>query len=139
MSRRASLTLLLLTVVSIVGCGSRGQKSGRPDIDETPEEELRGAAVRANIYEFRAKVKKRGISAVKADLPELIEGLEGYEKLKVGKNYKDTMKQVVEKLKALQTELTGSPTKESVTKTADELGTLADKLPGKADTNPSVE
>ena len=121
-----------------VGCGS-GQKSGRPDIDAIPEEELRGAATKTSLYEFRAKVKKRGVSAAKADLPDLLESLQSYEKLKVGKAYKDTMKQIVEKLQALQGELGGSATKESVTKAADEIGALADKLPGTANQNPNVE
>src|SRR5882724_7942684 len=122
-----------------LGCGGSGQKSGRPDIDAIPEIELRGAATKAQIYEFRAKVKKRGVSAAKADLPDLLESLQSYEKLKVGKAYKDTMKQIVEKLQALQGELGGSATKESVTKAADEIGALADKLPGTANQNPNVE
>ena len=52
MSRCASqsIALFLLTVVSTVGCGSRGQKSGRPDIDAIPEIELRGAATKAALY-----------------------------------------------------------------------------------------
>ena len=128
----------LLFALLALGCGS-GQKSGRPDIDAIPEVEIRGAATKAQIYEFRAKVKKRGVSAAKADLPDLIEGLEGYEKLKVSKDYKDTMKQIVDKLRALQSELGSSATKESVTKAVDEIGALADKLPGQAIQNPSVE
>jgi len=129
---------LFLLALLVVGCGS-GQKSGRPDIDAIPEEELRGAAAKASLYEFSAKVKKRGVSAAKADLPDLLEGLQGYEKLKVGKAYKDTVKQIVESSQALQVELGSSATKESVTKAADEIGVLADKLPGTANANPSVE
>jgi hypothetical protein len=129
---------LFLTSLLAVGCGS-GQKSGRPDIDAIPEEELRGAAVKQSLYEFRAKVRKRGVSAAKADLPDLLESLQGYEKLKVSPAYKDTMKQIVDKVQAMQGDLGGSATKESVTKTADEIGALADKLPGQAHQNPSVE
>ena len=128
---------LLLISTALVGCSSR-QRSGRPDIDATPEIELRGSADKAQIYEFRAKVKKHGVAAAKANLPDLLASLENYEKLKLGE-HKETYKQIVEKLKALQSELAGSPTKESVNKAVDELGALADKLPGQANQNPAVE
>lgn len=130
---------LLLAAMVVCGCGSGGQRSGRPDIDAIPEEELRGAATKAEIYEFRAKVRKRGVAAAKQDLPDLLEGLSAYERLKVGKDYKDTMKQIVDKLTALKSELGGSPTKDAVVKAVDEVGTLAGKLPGKANENPVVE
>jgi hypothetical protein len=74
-----SFAIRLFLVMLAAGCGS-GQKSGRPDIDAIPEEELRGAAVKNSLYEFRAKVKKRGVSVAKAELPDLLEGLESYEK-----------------------------------------------------------
>src|SRR4051812_3853846 len=70
-----------LTVAFLIGCSS-GQKSGRPDIDAIPEVELRGAADKALLYEFRAKVKKRGVPAAKQDLPDLLAGFEPYEKFK---------------------------------------------------------
>jgi hypothetical protein len=120
------------------GCGSRRQASGRPDIDAIPEIELRGSADKAMLYEFRAKVRKRGVAAAKADLPDLLSSFENYEKLKLGE-HKETYKQIHEKLKALEGLLAGSPTKEAVTKAVDEIGTLADKLPGKANESPSVE
>ena len=129
----------IVIALSVVGCGSGRQPSGRPDIDAIPEEELRGSGAKADLYQFRARVKKRGVAAAKQDLPDLLETLSSYERLKVGKEYKDTMKQIVDRLTALQTELNGSPTKESVVKAAEEVGTLADKLPGKADPNPQVE
>jgi len=65
------------------------------------------------------------VAAAKQDLPDLLAGLEHYEKFKLGQ-HKETYKQIVEKLKALQADLAGSPTKESVTKAADEIGALAD-------------
>jgi hypothetical protein len=132
------LWIPLLGAALLTGCGGGGQKSGRPDIDATPEIELRGSADKAQIYEFRAKVKKRGVAAAKQDLPDLLASLENYEKLKLGQ-HKETYKQIVEKLKAMQADLAGSPTKESVTKLADEIGALADKLPGTANANPTVE
>src|SRR5947207_7884312 len=133
--RAGELIGISLTLILAIGCGSGGQKSGRPDIDAVPEIERRGAGTKAQIYEFRAKVKKHGVSAAKAELPDLLASLEQYEKLKVTKEYKDTMKQIVDKLRALQSDLAGSPTKESVTKSVDEIGALADKLPGQANPN----
>lgn len=135
MQRLAASLLSLCALVSL-GCSS-GQTSGRPDIDAIPEVELRGAATKASLYEFRAKVRKRGINAAKQDLPDLIESLEGYEKLKLGE-HQETYKQIVEKLKAFQGTL-ATATKDSAVKAADEIGALADKLPGKADPNPQVE
>src|SRR5262245_28630577 len=129
----------LIIALAASGCGSGRQPSGRPDIDAIPEEELRGAATKAEIYVFRAKVRKRGVAAAKSDLPDLLESLSAYERLKVGKDYKDTMKQIVEKMTALQGQLGSSPAKEAVVKAVDEIGTLAAKLPGKADENPQVE
>ena len=134
---RVGLLVSMLATVLFTACSS-GQKSGRPDIDAIPEVELRGAADKKDLYEFRAKVKKRGVAAAKQDLPDLLAGLEHYEKFKLGA-HKETYKQIVEKLKALQSDLAGSPTKESVGKAADEIGALADKLPGKANSNPTVE
>jgi len=125
-------------LAAIEGCGPGRQPSGRPDIDAIPEIELRGSATKASIYEFRAKVKRRGLGAAKAELPTLIESLEGYEKLKLGE-HTATYQQIFEKLKALQGTLAGSPSKDAVTKAADEIAALADKLPGKADPNPQVE
>lgn len=119
------------------GCSS-GQKSGRPDIDAIPKEELYGASTKALLYEFRAKVRKRGIAIAKQDLPDIIDGLKNYEKRPVGK-YKDVYKQIVEKLNALQTLIAGTPTKAQLDAAVDEIGKLADGLPGKADPNPQVE
>jgi hypothetical protein len=127
----------LLITLCVFGCSS-GQPSGRPDLDAIPREELHGASTKAILYEFRAKVRKRGVNAAKQELPQLLEGLENYEQQPVGQ-HKDTYKQIVEKIKALQTTLAGSPSKDAVVKAADEIGTLADKLPGKADPNPQVD
>src|SRR3954465_4678849 len=82
----AILTLLVMSSISAPGCGSRGQPSGRPDIDAVPEIERRGAATKADIYEFRAKVRKRGVAAAKQELPDLLASLEGYERLKLGEH-----------------------------------------------------
>jgi hypothetical protein len=119
-----------------LGCSSK-QSSGRPDIDAIPKEELYGASTKAALYELRAKVRKRGAAAVKQDLADLLEGLATYEKQPVGA-HKDTYKEIVEKLTALHGKL-GSASKADAIKAAEEIGTLADKLPGKADPNPQVE
>jgi hypothetical protein len=135
--RIASLLLLAILLSTLpAGCGSGGQKSGRPDIDAMPKEDLIGAGIKAPLYEVRARAKKRGPAAVKQELTDLIEILEATEKRKdVGQPFKDTCKQIVEKLKSLQ----GAANKEAGNKTADEIGALADKLPGKADQNPTVD
>jgi hypothetical protein len=127
----------LLLAASGPGCGS-GQSSGRPDLDAIPEIERRGEAVKADLYAFRAKVKKRGVNAAKQDLPDLIPSFENYEKLKLGE-HKETYKQILEKLKALEATLAGSPSKDAVVKAVDEIVAIAEKLPGKADPNPVVE
>ena len=131
------LAISLFLALLASGCGS-GQKSGRPDIDAIPEIELRGQATKADLYEFRAKVRKRGVAAAKEDLPDLVATLEAYEKLPLGE-HKETYKQIVEKMKALESTLGGSPTKEAVLKAVDEIVTIAEKLPGEADKNPVVE
>ena len=100
--------------------------------------ERRGAATKADIYVFRANVRRRGISAAKQELPDLLSSVEGYEKLKLGE-HKETYKQIVEKLKALEGLLAGSPSKDAVVKAVDEIGTIAAKLPGTANENPVVE
>jgi hypothetical protein len=127
---------LALAALVVLGC-SKGQPSGRPDIDAIPEAELRGAAIKASVYEFQAKVRKRGVAAVKQELPEMIEVLTAYERLKLGE-HQETYKQINEKLKALQASA-ASATKDAAVKAADEIGALADKLPGKAEKNPQVE
>ena len=120
------------------GCGGSGRNSGRPDLDAIPEIERRGEATKADLYVFRAKVKKRGINAVKQELPDMIATFEAYQKLKLGE-HNETYKQILEKLQALEGTLAGSPSKDAVVKAVDEIVTIAEKLPGKADPNPVVE
>lgn len=125
----------LLITALLIGCGS-GQKSGRPDIDAIPEIELRGAATKNALYEFRAKVRKRGANAAKQDLPDLMENIQAHEKLKLGQ-HSATYKELAEKLKAVQAELGGS--KDAILKKVDEAVAVAEKLPGQANDNPVVE
>src|SRR5262245_34723662 len=124
---------VLLAVLAIAlgagGCG--GKHTGRPDLDAIPDEELHGASTKGLLYEFRAKVKKRGVAAAKQDLPVLLESFQDYEKQPVGKHV-ETYRQIAEKLKALESSLAAAPSKDAVVKAADEIGALADKLPGKA-------
>src|SRR5690349_19693827 len=75
LGRRNCCFVGLLFTAVLLGCSSR-QKSGRPDIDAIPEIEHRGAATKSALYEFRAKVRKRGAAAVKQDLPDLIENVQ---------------------------------------------------------------
>jgi len=134
--RRNCCFIGLLVSAVLLGCSSR-QKSGRPDIDAIPEIEHRGAATKSALYEFRAKVRKRGAAAAKQDLPDLIENIQAHEKLKLGP-HNATYKELAEKLKAVQAEV-GSGNKDAILKKVDEAVAVAEKLPGKANDNPSVE
>jgi len=127
----------LLLGMALVGCGS-GRRSGRPDIDAIPEIELRGAATKNALYEFKAKVQKRGLNAAKQDLPDLLENIQAHEKLKLGA-HNATYKELAEKLAALQGELGSSPSKDALLKKIDEICAVAEKLPGTANKEPTVE
>ena len=138
MRRRGLLICAAIGVaLAASGCGS-GQQSGRPDLDAIPDEELHGSSTKGMLYEFRAKVRKRGVPAAKAELPTLLEAFADVEQQPVG-SHLETYREIATKLKALESTLAGAPTKQAVVKAADEIGLLADKLPGKADPNPVVE
>jgi hypothetical protein len=137
MSKSLLIAFVLVAALPLaVGCGST-QSSARPDIDAIPDEEHHGKLTKVLVYEFRAHVRKGGVEAAKRELPELLENFEGYENRKLG-DHAATYKEIVEKLKAMEASL-GSAARESVVKAADEVGTLADKLPGEANPNPEVE
>src|SRR5688572_16366818 len=104
-TRWIQLVTLVITLV-LCGCGSRGKSTGRPEIDDVPEIEHRGGAAKNLIYEFRAKVRKRGVAAAKADLPDLLASMEGYQRLKLGE-HNETFKQIYDKLKELEGMLAG--------------------------------
>lgn len=120
-----------------IGCGGDDPMDARPDIASQKKEDLYGASIKSLLYEFRAKVQKRGVVAAKQELPILLENFEGYEQQPLGE-HAATYKEIYDKLKALEGSL-GSASKDAVTKAAEEIGTLADKLPGKADPNPRVD
>ena len=126
---------ILVLALFAAGCS---EDVARPDIAAQPKEDLYGAAIKMQLYEFRAKVRKRGAAAAKQELPALLENLQGFEKQPLG-THKETYQQIMDKLKALQTAVAGSATKDSAITAANEIGTLADKLPGKANENPVVE
>jgi hypothetical protein len=128
---------VLLLTVAAAGCGS-DQPPARQDILDAPEDELHGASTKGMLYEFRAKVRKHGVQAARQEVPILLENFAGFENAPVG-DHLETYKQIDEKLKALETTLAGAPTDEQVKQAAEEIGTLADKLPGKAEENPEVE
>ena len=125
------------SLLGAAGCGS-ADNSARPDIAAIPDEEHFANDTMGQLYVFRAKVRKRGVEAAKQDLPDLLEGVATYEQRRITKG-KETYKEIVDKLKALQAKLASSPSMDDVVKAAEEIGTLADKLPGKANANPSVE
>jgi len=131
------LVAALLSILGVGGCGG-SDTSARPDIAAVPDEIHFANDTMAQLYVFRAKVRKRGLEAAKQELPDLLEGVATYEQRRLSKG-KETYKEIVDKLKALQAKLGASPSRDEVIKAADEIGALADKLPGKADPNPSVE
>lgn len=126
-----------LLALGAMGCGGDTPEA-RQDILNTPREELYGASTKSLLYEFRAKVRKHGVEGAKDALPELQENFQGYEQLPLGEHMQ-TWQQIDEKLKELESALGQSPSREQVTSSVEEIGTLADKLPGKADENPQVE
>jgi hypothetical protein len=130
------LVACLLILFGAAGCNS-SQSSGRPDIDAISDEEHFGKSSKALLYEFRAKVRKRGVEAARQELPQVLESFQGVERRKLPDSMA-TYKEIVEKLKALEGSL-GSASREVVVKAADEIGALADKLPGEANPNPEVE
>ena len=133
----ACCLLAAAMVIAAGGCGGSKSSSGRPEVEGVSDEEHFGSASKALLYEFRAKVRKRGVNAAKQELPQVLESFDGYERRKLGESA-GTYKEIVEKLTALQGTL-GSANRDALIKAADEIGTLADKLPGKANPNPEVE
>lgn len=129
--------LLALAALLSGGCSGSQPSSGRPEVEDVSAEEHFGAASKALLYEFRAKVRKLGVAGAKQDLPQVLEGFEGYEQRKLGE-HTATYKEIFDKLKALEGSL-ASANRDAVVKAADEIGVLADKLPGKANPNPEVE
>jgi hypothetical protein len=131
------LLVAAIVTVNFSGCGGDDPDAARPDIAAIPAEEHFGGAIKSVIYEFRAKVRKRGVPAAKAELPLLLENFDGYEQQALGE-HEAIYKEIVDKLKALESSL-GSASRDSVVKAVNEIGTLADKLPGKANENPVVD
>ena len=134
---RHSLCAVVATVFLIAGCTGTQQSSGRPEVEDVSAAEHFGAASKALLYEFRAKVKKRGAEAAKQELPQLLESFEGYEQRELGGDAA-TYKEIVDKLKAMEAPA-ASGDRNAVVKATEEIGTLADMLPGTADPNPEVE
>jgi len=128
---------VVLLLLGSSGCSSSGPPA-REDILAMPKDELYGASMKGLVYEFRAKFRKHGIPAAKEALPVLLENFDGFEKQDVG-SHLETYQQIVDKLQSLQTTLEGSPTREAVSEQVDDIGSLADQLPGEADPNPRVE
>jgi hypothetical protein len=134
-SRRTFLTGLLL--LPLAGCGS-STPSVREDIAKQSPEELYGASIKSLLFEFRAKVRKRGVAAAKKEAPLVLENLAGYEQQPVGQHL-ETLKKIEDTLKDLEKRAGGKMTKEEAVSSADMIGDLAAKLPGKANENPRVE
>jgi hypothetical protein len=137
---RSSLFLcyaLAATALLFAGCPGAQQSSGRPEVENVSAAEHFGAASKALLYEFRAKVRKRGAEAAKAELPQMLESFEGLEKRELGTDLA-TYQEILAKLKAMEGPA-ASGDRNAVVAAAEEIGTLADKLPGEANPNPEVE
>jgi len=134
---RFSRILTAALLISAAGCGGGQPSSGRPEVENVSAAEHFGAASKALLYEFRAKVRKRGAEAAKVALPEVLESFDGLEKRDLG-NDLASYREIVEKLKAMEAPA-ASGNRDAVVKAAEEIGTLADKLPGTANPNPEVE
>jgi len=128
--------LVAAIVAATIGCGA-SNSSGRSEVEGVADDVHFGSASKATLYEFRAKVKKRGAAAAKAELPQVLESFEGYEKRSLGE-HTATYKEIYDKLKAMESSL-GSANRDAAIKAAEEIGALADKLPGTADADPEVE
>lgn len=119
-----------------VGCGGGNEVlEARPEIAAAvaaPEETL-GSYVKSQIYEFRAKVRKRGAASVKTDLPILLENLGSVDER--SDSHAETYKEILAKLKAMS----DSANRDALVKAVNEIGALADKLPGSANENPIVD
>lgn len=128
---------LTLATLMMAGCSGTQQSSGRPEVEDVSAAEHFGASSKALLYEFRAKVRRHGAVAAKQELPQLLESFDGYEQRDLGSDAA-TYKEIVDKLKALEGSV-GSASRDAAIKAVDEIGALADKLPGKANPNPEVE
>jgi hypothetical protein len=138
MSKRAGTYSLLaagfLLTVGLCGCGGGGAPAtDREEVAKLTGEEGFGMNIKNVLYEFRARVRKRGITAVKQDLPIVLESFGGYESQPLG-DHAATYKEIFEKLKAMES----ISNRDAAVKAVEEIGTLADKLPGNANPNPVI-
>jgi hypothetical protein len=129
--------IVAVALLIAAGCTGGQQSSGRPEVENVSAAEHFGAASKALLYEFRAKVRKRGAEAAKAELPQMLESFEGLEKRELGTDLA-TYQEILAKLKAMEGPA-ASGDRNAVVAAAEEIGTLADKLPGEANPNPEVE
>jgi hypothetical protein len=134
---RALVGWIAIALTMLAGCNTGQQSSGRPEVEGVSDAEHFGNSMKQLLYEFRAKVRKRGAEAAKAELPQVLESFEGLEKRKLGDDMA-TYQQIVEKLKAMEGPA-ASGDRNAVVAAAEEIGTLADKLQGKANPEPEVE
>jgi hypothetical protein len=138
MNRRIGISFVLgsalLVALGICGCGGGGPAADREDIAKTSDVEHYGKMIKAQIYEFRAKVRKRGPAVIKSELPLLLETFQGNESQPLGE-HAPTYKEIADKLKAMES----ITSKDAAIKAVDQIGALADKLPGTANQNPVVD
>jgi len=127
----------LLLTVSLLALGSAGCGMGSGSADAKPD--LYGARIKREIYRFRAIAEQRPVSAAEAELSDVSERIEGYEKVHLREHY-ETYVQILEKIGALKQQFAGGkkPSADAVKQAANELSALADKLPGEADKNPPL-
>jgi hypothetical protein len=119
------------------GCGSGGPPA-REDVLAIPDEEHYSVSTKNMIYEFCAKVRKRGVKGAQQGLPEVLENMEGYDKQPLGK-HADVYRQIDNKLQEIKSLLDGTPNVQALRQAVEELDEITDQLPGKAVENPAVE
>ena len=136
-SRWTRLFIIAFSASLSLGCGSSGPPP-REDIAAIPPEEHFSKSTKTAIYEFCAKVRKRGVKGAQQALPEVLEPLDGYENRPLGK-HADVYKQIYDKLKSIESMVSGSTTDAAVKQAVEELDELTDQLPGEAVENPRVE
>jgi hypothetical protein len=128
------LAAAFVSTSGFCGCGGGAPATDRPEVASITGEEGFGTNIKNVLYEFRAKVRKRGVTVVKQELPIVLESFDGYESQPLG-DHAARYKEIFDKLKAMES----VNSRDAAIKAANEIGTLADALPGKANPNPTVD
>jgi hypothetical protein len=111
-----------------------GCSSAPPPPPSSPETYARN--VKASVYEFCFLARQQGVRGASAELSTALENVEGYEEQHLGDHY-GKYQQIVEKLKALKQQLSGTMNNQQLKTSIDEIEALANDLPGEASKKPA--